>query len=92
MQKVTSYKTSDGILHTDKLAATFHEAELSLKAQIKTEYEPIFKAAPDAARLLQAMVAEPEYFIAALQTFAKIKRKADAVANAAETRILGQAA
>lgn len=75
MKQITSFQTADGKLFADKSSAAIHEASLNLYARITAEYEPLFKAAPDSRRLMDAMTAEPQFFIEALTAYAKVLRK-----------------
>jgi hypothetical protein len=71
------YQTTDGKTHTDKAAAKQHQATLDARAALEAEYEPIFKAAPDARRLMIAMLDEPATAAAILTSLAKALKKAE---------------
>lgn len=75
MKKITQYQTTDGQTFTNKQEAKLHDAGLEFDLTIKLEQEPTFTAAPDCLRMLAVMKNDPEFFIDALQIYAKVKNR-----------------
>lgn len=75
MKKITSYQTTDNKTFTNMAEARLHQSEIDFVNVITAECEPLFKASPDARRLLPVMLAEPQFFIDTLTAYAKNLRK-----------------
>lgn len=75
MKRISLFETTDGQKFADKDAAKLHEGKITFEKQIKEQFWPIIKAAPDSQRILIAMMEEPEVFLTALTTYSKLRKK-----------------
>lgn len=75
MKRISLFETSDGQTFQDRDDARLHEAKIAFHQEINTHFFPIMKAAPESSRFLLAMAEEPEIFLSALTTYAKLHKK-----------------
>lgn len=71
MKKVCVYECADGKQFANKNLAFKHDLELELIERFAELSDPLFKACPDAKRLLPVILADPVPFRDALSEYIK---------------------